>query len=273
MAETTFALTRGKAMTAQKRKRARTSMSNKRSASAKTQTRNSFATRKIHYIVKDQNQFGATSPSWTIPSSRKPPAPPPDYPPPGQYDIQSDIFKRQFPHTIQEREFADYSTITSHIDYIDYPKFPGKLEIRHNYVPERPPDGEIKFSYIPQIDSPGPKYLPGEVQPKHNYRQHNIGEHKVPKEKPVEATPSPAEYTPVHVDMPRAPAYSFDKIVVSDDRLFRRKPEDLPGPGSYNVGPQVRRAPKWTEKIRVYPKRKRNTEPEMIKPWESIRYM
>lgn len=270
MAETTFALTR--ARTQPETPKRSVHLSPKRASTAKQQNRSAFGARKLHYIVKDINQFGATSPSWTISGSRKDAKPPPDYPPPGHYDVPIEHANKTIPHTIQEREPIDYRTITSNIDYIYNPVFPRKEPITHNYVQTKP-EGESKPSFIPPSDSPGPRYYPGEKPARYTYyKQHFIGKHEAPKEQLPEITPSSHDYYPVKVSLPRSPAYSFQRIVVSDDQQRRNVDTGSPGPGAYNVGPQVRRAPKWTDRLRVYtPKSRPVTSEADNRPWDAFR--
>lgn len=275
MEDNTFGLTRAKTAVRPKQHRS-FSVTDKRASSAKNQARNSRNTVKFHYIVKDYNQFGASTPRWTIPSSRKGPKPPPDYPPPGQYDVPLEPFNQKYHHSIQEREITDYRTITSNIDYIYHPYFPKKDSFKHNFVPTVP-DDEKKISFIGKSDSPGPGYNIREVQPRTDYyKKHNIGKHEPPKEPIVESSPSPQDYSPVIVSLPRSPAYSFEKIVVSDEGKPAR-PVDLgtPGPGAYNVGPQVRRPPRWAEKLTVHSTRRRkaNIDIEQPKASESFSYI
>jgi hypothetical protein len=62
--------------------------------------------------------------------------------------------------------------------------------------------------------------------------------------------------------LPQSPAKRFN----DDPR------DDVPGPGSYQIGPPLSGAPKWTRRLRVVPLKKRRVEMVVVQNWEDARF-
>ena len=215
-----------------------------------------FSKRRTRRPVRDPLRFGADSPSWTIGCSRSATKNPPDSPSPDQYDVPADPYPKRPAHVIQGKETRTTRPITSDIDYIEYRKFP---DIKKRTIGVL--DGT---SFVPKSETPGPSYFPDDVKPKHNYKQHVI-ELRWPDPKP-DQIPNGLKYNPKDPSRPSTPSFTVPKAPV---KRFNDEIDDIPGPGSYNVGPQMRRAPRWTERIRVLPSRYRyQRRPPREKPWE-----
>jgi hypothetical protein len=215
-----------------------------------------IASRRTPPIVRDRNRFGANSPAWTIGSSRKPPKPLPDTPAPCQYDPPIEACKTQVTHTIQARESPNYGTITTNVEFPDLREFPSPPLVRiHEH------DGT---SFIPKVSSPGPSYSPSDVRRKHDYTSHKIEElHRVRRSP---GTPGPADYEPIDPGRPTSPLFAMPQAPVK--RFHDEKVDPTPGPGEYQIGPEVRRPATWTERLRVT-KRFEPLSPIMIQNWES----
>ena len=213
--------------------------------------------RRTRRPIRDLTRFGADTPSWTIGGSRRQPKNPPDYPSPDQYNVPTDPFPARPGHVIQSRETPTSRTLTSDIPYIEHRRFPEFRKCTIGVL-----DGT---SFVPKSETPGPSYFPDDYKPKHNYKQHVI-ELKRDGPKP-DKIPSALEYNPKDPSRPSTPSYSLPKAPV---KRFNDDIDDgTPGPGAYNVGPQIRRAPRWTERIRVLPSRyKYQRRPPREKPWE-----
>lgn len=230
-------------------KRSKTAMSPNRAST-------SLGRRKQHYIVRDLTRFGADAPSWTIGGSRRPDKPPPDFPSPDHYDVPLNPCYKKLSHTIQERELMDYRTITSDIDFIDRKEI---TNVKNATIGSL--DGT---SFIPKSHSPAPSYHPDDYKPKHNYKQHVIEKKYAPEKRDV--IPSPQDYHPTDINRPNTPCYSLPRAPIK--RFSDEIKSEVPGPGSYNVGPQVKRAPRWSERLRVMPNKYKRPDKIVIKPWE-----
>lgn len=252
--DSTF-LTRARTAASPRKSQAKTSLG-KRSMAMTAPAAGRMSNQKKYHIVKDPNRFGAESPMWTIPSSRHPEKPPPDYPPPGYYDVPLDPFHTQLPHTIREREWIDYSTITSNIELLELSKFPEKKTIHIG--------NKDNWSWQGKIESPGPSYMPHETTTK----KYKIAS-KYPELKP-DPIPGPSAYEPKDVSRPSSPAFKMPKAKIK--RFNDDIDNSIPGPGAYQIGPKLRKAPRWSQRLRVRPRKTRpNTEIVYLKPWETSR--
>jgi hypothetical protein len=263
MADLTF-LTRPRTSAAQKSERqsftdAHPSVPKARTAP--TPARSSVAKRKTHYIVRDLNQFGCESPSWTIGGSRHPPKAPPDYPSPCHYDVPSDTFRRGRAATIGERQWPDYTTVTSGIDLPDLHIFPELAKKTFHQL-----DGT---SYVPKSYSPGPSYGPDDYKPRFVYKGHIIAGRHNPIEIECADLPAPWEYHPGDAHRARSPEFSMPRAPIK--RFNDEKVEPTPGPGAYQVGTPVRKAPKWAARLRVTPARRTPVPVIRLGNWESVK--
>jgi hypothetical protein len=214
------------------------------------------APKKVIHYVTDPHRFGADSPSWTIGSSRHPPRPPPDYPGPNHYDVPLLPFHTQLSHTIQEREFPDYRTVTTDIDFVEIRKFP---DIRSRTIGVD--DGT---SFVQPSDAPGPSYFPDDYVPKHNYRRHAIASRHDLR---PDVIPSPGDYDPTDPGRPSSPVISMKTGAIKRFHDLRR--DQVPGPGEYQIGPVLKRAPNWSQKLRVMPGTHCIVKKIELEPWET----
>ena len=237
-------------------------------AKAKTVTFSSTARiqekRKVKYVSSAPDDFGTQSPHWTIPSSRTDPPPPPDYPGPGQYNIKSSIRvnKKNFiGQTIGVRGETKYSTDTSNINIPNIRAFP---EIRRRSI------SELSGRHFYDLDpTPAPTYN----SPGLELKKKTIGARF--KEKKPDKIPSPAEYDVKRVDLP-SPIYValprkedvYKSRSLSYDSGLGESINDTPGPGAYNVTPELRKPKKWTERLRVHPERYTRPHFEYDRPWK-----
>jgi hypothetical protein len=260
MADLTF-LTRPAAAATQKSgplSRRSIQMSPGKLLTAPTRARSSVPKRKTHSIVRDLNQFGCDSPSWTIGASRHPPKPPPDFPSPCHYDIPSDTFQPSRAKTIGDRQWPDYRTVTSNIDLPDLHIFPELAKKTFHQL-----DGT---SYIPRSCSPGPSYGPDDYRPRFIYTAHIIGSRYRPTMSEWAESPAPWTYQPGDAHRARSPQFSMPHAPIK--RFNETKIESTPGPGAYQVGPAVRKAPKWAAKLRVPPASKTRLPVILLKSWD-----
>jgi hypothetical protein len=159
-------------------------------------------------------------------------------------------------HMIQERAFPDSRTSTTDVDLPELRQFPAAPAIR---IHEN--DGT---SFVPKSCSPGPSYHPMDCHPKHDYRSHRIEcRHDRRKEG---ATPSPVAYRPTDPGRSSCPNYSMPRAPVK--RFHDEKVDLTPGPGQYQIGPELRRSVKWTERLRVA-HAQTLVEPVMVESWDS----
>ena len=229
-------------------------------------------TRKIKYISSVPDDFGSHSPHWTIPSSRSEPKPPPDYPGPGQYNLPPDfgVHRKNFVgQTIGVRSETDYSSITSGIDYTSKRIFP---EIRRRSISQQ---SGRHFYDFPK--TPAPDFNPPGLQPK----KITIGQKY--KEKKPDKIPSPVDYDVKRVDLPSSihhalPRKDFAEIrsrsvtvlcnINNNTPLFNNEQApDTPGPGAYNIIPELKRPKRWTERLRVQPQKYTRAHIQYERPW------
>jgi hypothetical protein len=199
------------------------------------------APRRVLTFFRDPMSFGAGSPSWTIGSSRHPPRPPPDYPAPCHYDVPLDPFHTQLSHTIRDREWEDYRTVTSDVDLLEIRKFP---DVRRATIGVL--DGT---SYVQPSDAPGPNWFPGDYIPEHDYTSHSISSFHPD---PPNLVPGAGAYTPSDPGRPSSAMVSLRSGSLK--RFHDVNQDSVPGPGEYQIGPIVRKAPNWAQKLRVMPK-------------------
>ena len=229
-------------------------------------------TRKIKYISSAPDDFGTHSPHWTIPSSRTDPPAPPDYPGPGQYNIPPEIRvnrKNFVGQTIGIREETNYATVTSGIDYTSHRLFP---EIRRRSI-----SAQSNRHFYDAPVTPAPNYTPPGLEPK----KITIGQRY--KERPPDNIPGPDAYNVKRPDLPTSICYSLPRKDLGEARsrsvtvlrnnttntiLFNSEPvPDTPGPGAYNVTPELRRPKRWTERLRVKPQKYTRVHTQYERPW------
>lgn len=225
------------------------------SRTSKTQpVRTSVPLRKFHYIIKDYDRFGAGSPTWTI-SAKGPEEPPPiPTPGPGDYEVPTGLINQNKKYVIFSRPQTNYETVTSNIDYYT----PPPLEPKPAHI------GKLTgIDYVPKTNTPDFCYVPppfGSGKTTHIAERHN--------DKIDNSIPGPGKYSPIYSNLKKAPAFSIVKPDTSHSRTRATEPEVLPGPGSYNVEPELPKAPKWTERLRVKPKKQRKDSVSRLTPWE-----
>ena len=229
-------------------------------------------TRKIKYISSAPDDFGTHSPHWTIPSSRPDPPAPPDYPGPGQYNIPPDfgVHRKNFVgQTIGVKSETNYATITSGIDYTATRVFP---EIRRRSISQQ---SGRHFYDLPQ--TPAPSYASPGIQAK----KITIGQKY--KEKKPDTIPGPAEYDVKRADLPTSIQHALPRKDLAEVRsrsvtvlrnnnnstpLFTNESvPDTPGPGAYNIIPEMKRPKRWTERLRVKPQKYTRAHSQYDRPW------
>jgi hypothetical protein len=153
---------------------------------------------------------------------------------------------------------TDYRTITSDIGLIELRKFP---DVRKSTI-----GIEDGTSFVPPSFTPGPSYFPDDYQPDHNYHHHLIAS---AHDLMPDYVPGPASYEP------NDPGRPSSAIVVMKSGTLKRfhdlKREDFPGPGEYQVGGSVRKAPTWSQKLRIMPKPQYHVNKIELKPWEGAK--
>ena len=196
--------------------------------------------RVFRYMPKNLSIFGQDGKRITIGCSRRPLHEHiNDSPGPGSYTVKPSTFVIDMPHTIQRRPETSYETMTSDIDFLDLQNFTGpKISIGDV--------GNVKF-FKPD-DNPPPEYLP--TTPK--IKSMTIGP-KIPFKFGDDTIPGPGEYNPNEVNRPKSAAFSFTKssernVWAQNDMLYN------PGPGQYNVIPELKKPKRWAEKLQVHPK-------------------
>jgi hypothetical protein len=215
-----------------------------------------FVSEKQHlqFGLMSHDSFGAYSPQWTIPSSRHPPKPPPDFPGPGHYQVPAHPPDLRYPHVIVQKPVYDDATITSNVDMTTPRRFPGDDTRR---IAEW--DG-IHY-YMPIPISPPPSYNPPVFDPR---RRTTIGPKR--KDDPPGPSPGPAKYTPVAV-LPRSAAFGIPKV---QKREVWEDPPDTPGPGEYETIPQLRKPKRWAGKLRVRTERMKKKDATRDRPWSAV---
>lgn len=205
--------------------------------------------RKFEYHSPYFDDFGTHSPRWTIPSSRKTSIPQ-DYPGPGHYQVPHVPIDHRLKHTICVRRDMDTAPLTSNIDCMLEKSFPSIRPMTISSLCGK--------HFYDRQETPAPVYMPPGMFPK----KLTISQRY--KEREPENTPGPCEYSPKMVNCKGTPSYSFSKTKF---RSFADDIDDNPGPGAYNVTKPIRRAPRWTEKIRVLPHNYSRIHKEHERPW------
>lgn len=201
--------------------------------------------RYFRYTPKNPYIFGQDAKSITIGCSRKPPPPPEEVPGPGTYEIGGKSFQIDIPHTIQNRQETDYTSISSKIGFLQLEPFtrPATSIYRRD---------DKSLFYI--NDAPGPNYLPEsdltstgpKIGNKINYKEFDC------------TIPGPGLYSPsVELTRPKTAAYTLSK---SKQREVWGQIPKTPGPGEYNVIPNLSKPKRWAGKLRVPSK---NENPRM----------
>ncbi|EAX98139.1 hypothetical protein TVAG_332490 [Trichomonas vaginalis G3] len=216
--------------------------------------------KKYKYISSAPDDFGNHSPHWTIGCPRSDPPVPPETPGPGQYNIPVVGITRNCSSAIGHRSETNYATITSGVDYRSNRVFP---EIRRSTI-----GASTNVHFYDRDETPAPTYVPPGLTP----QKITIGQKY--QERSLDYNVGPADYTPVAIDLPNLPAYSFPRAQLVKRGLNDNRPcpgldstSETPGPGSYNVVPELRRPKKWTEKLRVHPKRYTREHEPYDRPW------
>jgi hypothetical protein len=197
------------------------------------------------------DSFGAYSPHWTIPGSRRPQKPPTEANPgPGQYNVPAHERDLRYPPVIGTRQGRDYSTLTSSVELVQLPGMPEKCPQSIG-----PLDG-VRF-YMPMPVSPAPSFVPG---PSGGSKKVTIGPKR--KDEPVNPAPGPGTYSPQNGFA--APMHKFPQM---QEREIFSEPPDTPGPGAYEVIPQLAKPPRWAEKLRVRTRGMEERAATRLRPW------
>lgn len=204
---------------------------------------------KLAFGMMTHDSFGAWSPQWTIPSSRRDIKKRDEFPGPGTYDPNEKNFK--YHHIIENRPEADYSTLTSNVDIMNERDLqsPKKVTIA-------PLDGFHYYSRMPQ--SPGPQYSP----PAFGGRPVTIAS-KRREEKPS-GNPGPGAYSPTNATAKKVPSYEFPRFM---KREVWQESLDTPGPGSYETVKQPKKPKRWAGKLRVRTSYMKERELYRDRPW------
>jgi len=204
-----------------------------------------------NYVSTAFDDFGTSTPHWTIPSSRKDPPPPIETPGPGQYQYSTIEKDSKIPHVISNKEERKYESITSTIDYIDVRVFPKIRPVSMGHITGK--------HFYDQPETPPPTYSPPSTLGK------TVAIRQKHPEKEKDPIPGPASYSPQDPQRRSSPCFSFSKT--KSRMLPIEKSDDIPGPGAYNVTPTLRKAPRWTEKLRVKPKQFTRPHGDYDRPW------
>jgi hypothetical protein len=175
--------------------------------------------------------------------------------------VPSDTFDRSRAKTIGDRQWPDYRTVTSDIDLPDLHMFPELAKKTFHQLD--------KTSFIPRSCSPGPSYRPDDYRPRFVYTGHIIeGRHRPTLFEWVDS-PAPWAYQPSDAHRSRSPQFSLPHEPIK--RFNDQKIEPTPGPGAYQVEPAVRKAPRWTARLRIALPRKTPIPVILLKSWDSAR--
>lgn len=192
--------------------------------------------RNFRYVPKNPYIFGQDGKSITIGCSRKPPPPPEPVPGPGTYEIGGNTFHIDIPHTIQKRKETDYTTISSKIGFLQLEPFTRPVTSIHLRKDE-------DLFYI--NDSPGPNYFPKQ---EFSSTAPKIGI-KTPYKHYDENIPGPGLYSPsVEFTRPKTASFTLSKAKQRD--VWGQQPK-TPGPGQYDIIPNLSKPKRWAGKLRV----------------------
>jgi hypothetical protein len=205
---------------------------------------------RLQFGLMTQDSFGAYSPQWTIPSSRRPQKPTNDFPGPCDYNVPSCPAGPK--RAISPRAASRDDTVTSQIDFY---RPNGILDVPPQTIGV--PDGRHYFMPVPV--SPPPSF----VHPSFDRTKVATIGPKRP-EIPPNPAPGPGRYSPTDDSLLRRPRFEFPKTVARDP--FGEIP-DTPGPGAYETVPQPGAPKRWAGKLRVKSKRTRAKEVARGRPW------
>jgi hypothetical protein len=215
------------------------------------------ATEKARFFLQMRSGggFGNGSPQWTIPSGRRSPPPADPTPDPGRYDIP-------FVGIDSSRR-----TAIRHHDEPRWKPGPDEYLIRRQFPEIRPKHiasiHENERFFMPLPDSPAPTYVP---QDGPGRKCSSIG---VKRPRPdATAVPGPGQYNPENPSIIKTPAYSL--VGVNRKCYTESELNDNPGPGAYDIGPQLSRPPKWTNKARERSSRFRALWQSRDRPWSQM---
>jgi hypothetical protein len=207
---------------------------------------------RLQFGMMTHDSFGAYSPHWTIPSSRRPPKPENDFPGPGHYEVPPGQQDRGPKYAISPRLTTSDETATSKIDFF---RPGGILDATRQTI--GPVDG--LHYYMPIPVSPAPSYVRRSFD---GTKGITIGPKR--PDIPPNAAPGPGRYSPTDINLLRNPHFEFPRTVERDP--FGKSP-DTPGPGAYETAPQPSAPKRWAGKLRVKTKRTRAKEAARDRPW------
>ena len=211
---------------------------------------------RLAFGMMTHDSFGAFSPQWTIPSSRREPRKKDEVPGPGAYELLTEKDSK-YHHIIENRPEADYSTITSNVEIMNE---------RDLQKPKNrtigPLDGFHYYSRMPK--SPAPCYSPPVFD---GIRPMTIGSKR--RDERPSGVPGPGAYSPTQATAKKVPSYEFPRFMkreVWQDAL------DTPGPGSYETVKQPKKPKRWAGKLRVRTADMKARESCRDRPWAADNY-
>jgi hypothetical protein len=209
---------------------------------------------QIQFGLMTRDSFGAYSPHWSIPSSRRPPTLPNEHNPgPGYYEVPHHEKDLRYPHVIANRPEFDYSTLTSNVEFVRLKGMPVSPPLSIS-----PLDG-IHF-YMPMPVSPPPTFNPETFSLS---KGATIGLKR--RDEPLNPAPGPGTYSPaVHF-----PSISHLFPRMQEREIFREIPE-TPGPGTYQTTPPLVKPPRWAGKLRVRTEEMKERETQRNRPWSTL---
>lgn len=193
--------------------------------------------RHFRYSPKNLSVFGQDGKSITIGCSRNNSDIIEYASEPASFNVSGSLY-RKIPHTIQNRQETDYSTISSKVDYISLTPFTRPKTSIH-----------LRTETINHAsDTPGPSYFPTSATPRSSPK---IGL-KLNYKFCDETIPGPGQYSPsVSLTRPKSAAYTIAKS--TEDVPWADLSNTL-GPGEYNISQYLSKPKRWAQKLQIKPK-------------------
>ena len=211
--------------------------------------------RNTRYIAKDNTRFGSDAPSWTIAAGRPEESKPQLCPGPGEYEVPINPFDYKLKHKITQRREIDFGTITSNIEfYMPPPAIENSKPIHIGCL--------TGSNFVPKNDTPDPVYIPPSFGS--DIKITIKGRIKAPHSDNI---PGPGFYNPIYCNLERSPMFAINGPSTYGKRAFSAVSESTPGPGQYDVLPQLKPIRNWTEKIRVKSRRVNRGSLNRLTPW------
>ena len=156
-----------------------------------------------------------------------------DTPGPGYYNLPKSFLSTRS-HIISRKSETRYITDTANVEFRTQRIFPESKKITIGSF--------SKDGYIPKNVSPAPNYVPPPFGFGKNIK---ISE----KTKIIQdiLKPGPTTYSPKFVYLKRSPQYVVPAI---NNKIRNKTKKSIPGPGTYDIIPPLKKAPKWSNKLR-----------------------